>query len=104
MLKWIALSIVALALIGQAQADEWVNGYRRANGTYVAGYYRSDRDGSFQNNWSTKGNTNPYTGQPGTRVTPPNSLRSNYEPWPSGPSLRGNSLRGSRSGGIQFGN
>jgi len=46
-------------------ADTWVNGYSRKNGTYVPGYYRSAPDSNPWNNYSTKGNTNPYTGKPG---------------------------------------
>jgi hypothetical protein len=48
-----------------------VRGYVRKDGTYVAPHYRSAPDGNFDNNWSTKGNINPYTGEEGTRVTPP---------------------------------
>ena len=43
-----------------------VRGYTRSNGTYVAPHYRSSPDGNFSNNWSTKGNINPYTGEEGT--------------------------------------
>lgn len=35
------------------------------NGTYVQGHYRSNPNGSSGDNWSTKGNVNPYTGEPG---------------------------------------
>jgi len=45
--------------------DTYVKGYYRKDGTYVQPHYRSDPDGNQYNNWSTKGNTNPYTGQPG---------------------------------------
>ena len=31
------------------------------------GYYRTSPDGTVNNNYSTQGNTNPYTGKPGTR-------------------------------------
>jgi hypothetical protein len=48
-----------------------VKGYIRRNGTYVAPHVRSAPDGEFWNNWSTEGNVNPYTGQPGTRAVPP---------------------------------
>lgn len=49
---------------------EWVNyPHTRADGTFSPGYYRSKRDGTVLNNWSTKGNINPFTGQPGY-VTP----------------------------------
>lgn len=49
----------------------YVHGYTRSNGTYVAPHYRSAPDGNFYNNWSTKGNVNPYTGEEGTKVEPP---------------------------------
>lgn len=51
-----------------ANADTFVNGYYRSNGTYVAPHYRSDPDGIYNNNWSVQGNVNPYTGQYGTRA------------------------------------
>jgi hypothetical protein len=47
-----------------------VRGYYRSNGTYVQPHYRSAPDGNFYNNWSTKGNVNPYTGKRGTKATP----------------------------------
>ena len=50
-----------------AHADQHVRGHYRSNGTYVQPHYRSDRDGSFNNNWSTRPNINPYTGREGTR-------------------------------------
>jgi hypothetical protein len=60
---------VALLLSAAApvMADTYVNGYTRSNGTYVAPHMRSDPDGNPYNNWSTKGNVNPYTGQEGTK-------------------------------------
>ena len=50
-----------------------VSGHTTKNGTYIPPHYRSAPDGNFGNNWSTKGNVNPYTGKEGTRVTPPHS-------------------------------
>ncbi|MBL5885546.1 hypothetical protein [Lelliottia aquatilis] len=50
-----------------------VNGYFRSNGTYVQPHYRSAPDHNFYNNWSTKGNTNPYTGKIGAKEHPYNS-------------------------------
>lgn len=47
-----------------------VKGYYRSNGTYVAPHYRSNPDGNVYNNWSTKGNVNPYTGKAGTKTYP----------------------------------
>jgi hypothetical protein len=69
-----------------------VQGHMTKNGTYVPSHERSKPDGDFSNNWSTKGNVNPYTGKPGTRVTPPSghsgtsgsrSLPSSGSPTPS---------------------
>jgi hypothetical protein len=60
----------------QAQADEFVRGYIRSDGTYVAPHFRSSPDGVFSNNWSTYPNINPYTGRMGTRLTPPSAPRS----------------------------
>jgi hypothetical protein len=48
-----------------------VQGHTTKNGTYVPPHERSRPDGNFSNNWSTKGNVNPFTGKEGTRVTPP---------------------------------
>ena len=56
-----------------AAAQVHVRGYYRKDGTYVQPHYRSRPDGNFDNNWSTKGNVNPYTGKEGTRVSPPSS-------------------------------
>ena len=47
-----------------------VRGYTRKDGTYVSPHYRSAPDGNFNNNWSTKGNVNPHTGEAGTEVAP----------------------------------
>ena len=46
-------------------AGQYVNGHYRSDGTYVQGYYRSAPDSTPFNNYSTKGNVNPYTGQKG---------------------------------------
>ena len=44
-----------------------VRGYTRKDGTYVAPHQRTTPDGTKGNNWTTKGNVNPYTGKPGTK-------------------------------------
>lgn len=43
-----------------------VRGYTKRNGTYVAPHHRTNPDTTKLNNWSTKGNMNPYTGKEGT--------------------------------------
>jgi hypothetical protein len=67
MKKFVTMFMV-LALASLALADTHVKGYTRKDGTYVPGHYRSDPDGNKANNWSTKGNVNPYTGKEGTRT------------------------------------
>lgn len=46
-----------------------VKSYIKKDGTYVDSYKRSKKDNTTLNNWSTKGNTNPYTGKKGTKKT-----------------------------------
>lgn len=61
--------IFALCIAGfavQAMADQYVRGYVRRDGTYVEPHMRSSPNSSLYDNWSTKGNTNPYTGKEGT--------------------------------------
>lgn len=45
--------------------DVWVNPCYRSDGTYIRGHYRSAPDNNPWNNYSTRGNINPYTGKPG---------------------------------------
>ena len=48
-------------------ADVYVQGYTKSDGTYVQGHYRSSPNGTTSDNYSTKGNINPYTGEYGTK-------------------------------------
>lgn len=59
--------IMLMAVAGTAIADNYTNGYMRKDGTYVQPHYQTAPDRNPYNNYSTKGNTNPYTGQAGTR-------------------------------------
>jgi hypothetical protein len=52
---------------GSKSSSTSVRGYTTKNGTYVAPYKRTTRDGTQTNNYSTSGNTNPYTGRTGTK-------------------------------------
>lgn len=44
-----------------------VRGYTKKDGTYVAPHHRTKPDKSKTNNWSSKGNVNPYTGKKGSK-------------------------------------
>ena len=67
-------TLIALLATASADAQVWVDSYTRSDGTYVQGHYRSSPDGNPYNNYSTKGNTNPYTGRKG--YTPPSNYGS----------------------------
>jgi hypothetical protein len=47
--------------------DVHVKGYTRKDGTYVAPHTRSSPNKTKNDNYSTRGNVNPYTGQSGTK-------------------------------------
>jgi hypothetical protein len=48
-------------------ASVYVDGYTKADGTYVEGHYRSSPNDTVSDNYSTDGNENPYTGEEGSR-------------------------------------
>lgn len=48
-----------------AEAAVRVSGYMKKNGTYVAPSYRSSPNSTRFDNYSTKGNYNPYSGKKG---------------------------------------
>lgn len=64
LINFTLISVFSMPLI--TFADVKVNGYYRKDGTYVHPHYRSDSDGIKNNNWTTEGNVNPYTGKEGT--------------------------------------
>lgn len=68
--------VIALALLSSAviAKDVYVQPHITKNGTYVQGHMRSAPDSNPYNNYSTQGNTNPYTGAQGTQ-SPQNCLR-----------------------------
>jgi hypothetical protein len=60
-------SLVALSVTPAFAKSHRVRAYTTKRGTYVQPHRQTDADHSKLNNWSTKGNTNPYTGKPGTK-------------------------------------
>jgi hypothetical protein len=62
----LGLALAALVPMA-ASAQVAVRGYVKRDGTYVAPHYRSAPNSTKLDNYSTRGNVNPYTGQPGTR-------------------------------------
>jgi opacity protein-like surface antigen len=67
-MKKLILAFVAVALLAPAaSAQVRVEGYTKKDGTYVAPHYRSNPNSTAIDNWSTKGNVNPYTAKKGTK-------------------------------------
>ncbi len=52
---------------GSKSSSTRVRSHVTKDGKYVASHRRSTSDKRTSNNWSTKGNTNPYTGKAGSR-------------------------------------
>lgn len=62
---WAAMTALCIATVAEARSVR-VKGYFRKDGTYVAPHVRSAPNSSKLDNYSTKGNVNPYTGKTGT--------------------------------------
>lgn len=64
-----ALVLVGLLLSSEAiaQGTTYTPGYTRRDGSYVAPHYQTAPNNTLMDNWSTRGNVNPYTGERGTR-------------------------------------
>ncbi len=72
MKKLILTAVIILSLASTIMAGESVRGYWKdtnrdgVKDTYIEPYHRSERNDSVLDNYSTKGNVNPYTGGKGT--------------------------------------
>lgn len=77
---------LALVLAGGAVAQgvHYVSGYVRSDGTYVAPHYQTNPNNTRNDNFSTRGNIDPYTGQAGTKP-PDNGFGVNGFPLPYNP-------------------
>jgi hypothetical protein len=85
------IAALCLAFVGTAAnaQSHYVRGYERSDGTYVAPHNQTNANSTKLDNYSTQGNYNPYTGQPGTvdpyRSTPSNPYGSPYNNSPYRP-------------------
>lgn len=52
---------------GSNPSDHYVEPYVTKNGTPVAGHYQTNPNNTQTDNYDTKGNVNPHTGEVGTR-------------------------------------
>ena len=72
------INFFVISAISFAQSSTYVNGYTKKDGTNVQGYYKTKSDNTNTNNYSTKGNTNYYTGEPGSKPKDYSSESKNY--------------------------
>ena len=79
-MKTIIALTALLATTGTALAGNYVNGYTRKDGTYVAPHFRSSPDSNRFNNYSSQGMVNPYTGRSGTASPYTNPYGSYTQP------------------------
>lgn len=62
-----ALALIAGCFLWLTASAVHVKGYTRKDGTYVAPHERTSPNHTKNDNYSTKGNVNPYTGKEGTK-------------------------------------
>lgn len=66
--KFLLITIGAIAVSASATAaDKYVAPHVKKDGTYVEGHFKTEANKTKLDNYSTKGNVNPYTGKPGTK-------------------------------------
>lgn len=66
-----AFVLIAALMAAPLSAQTQVQGHWRKDGTYVQPHTRSNPNNSTYDNWSSKPNYNPYTGQQGTQNPQP---------------------------------
>ncbi|MDD3144798.1 MAG: hypothetical protein PHV23_01660 [Candidatus Gracilibacteria bacterium] len=68
-MKKIISAIIIFLLLGVnsvlGYSVKYQKGYIKKNGTYVQGHYKTVSNSKKSDNFSTKGNYNPYTGKKG---------------------------------------
>ena len=67
-LLFFATALLSWSVCAQVNPhNHWVDGYYKSDGTYVQGHYRTNRNETVRDNYTTYPNVNPYTGQQGQR-------------------------------------
>ncbi len=61
-----AITLLAAVSVTAQAKDTYVSPHTTKNGTYVQGHYQTEANSTKLDNYSTKGNVNPYTGKAGT--------------------------------------
>jgi len=74
------IAFLFTATLSFAQSTVYVSGHTKSNGTYVQPHYRTTPNKTVRDNYSTKGNINPYTGNLGAKsnYSTPSYATPNY--------------------------
>ena len=64
-MKLLSILVIFIGLSAAAR-DTYVQGYYKSNGAYVEPHFRSAPNNTTLDNYSTRGNVNPYNGNQGT--------------------------------------
>ncbi len=87
------VAILAFTLFGfSGSCQTSVSGYMKKNGTYVAPHYRSNPNHTKLDNFSTKPNLNPYTGEIGTKSATNQESKTLHSTILGGSSFSGSTL------------
>lgn len=73
-----AMLAMFFAFGASAQGVSYQQGYYRSNGTYVQGHYKTTSNNTNHDNYSTRGNTNAFTGSKGYRAKDYSTESYNY--------------------------
>ena len=63
----VGLLVLSSTTLAMAGGSHHVSGYVKKDGTYVAPTVATNPNATKLDNYSTKGNVNPYTGKEGTK-------------------------------------
>jgi hypothetical protein len=75
----LSASLVFIAFAAFSQTTKYQSGYYKpSTGTYVQPHMKTSTNNTNTDNYSTKSNYNPYTGQTGTRAADYTPAASNY--------------------------
>lgn len=77
-MKKLIITLLFIVSCVVASYAEYVNGYYRKDGTYVNGYHRTEKNDTVRDNYSHKGNYNPYTNKYGTHKDTNNRTSEYY--------------------------
>lgn len=74
-------ALLSVTTVASARQRIQVEGYFRSDGTYVAPHNRTLANTLRNDNWSTRGNTNPDTGVNGTKPRDGDTRYQPYKPY-----------------------